>query len=217
MSTPLGALALRAESLGRDAAPEGPPREADVDKRHRYLKAILDEARRCQDLLATVREFASPEDPGLTRFDLVPVCRAALLLLQHEALRRQVRLVLEGDSVAGVYGRRQCLRQAVLALLVNALDASPRGGQVRIVAEAGATEVAFAVADEGEGVATAVRERLFQPFASSQPPERGLGLGLAACRAIAEGHGGSVEQEAGPNGGSRFVLRIPVKQAYAGA
>ncbi len=209
MSTPLGAVALRAESLGHEV--DDAARRLDAEKRRRYLRSMVEETRRCQDLLATVREFASPGEPAATTFDLAAMCRSAGLLLGHEAMRRQVGLLVEGAEVAAVKAQKQRLAQAVLALVLNALDASPRGGRVRVTVERRTDEITVAVEDEGEGVPESVRRRLFEPFTSSRTPERGLGLGLMACRVVAEAHGGSIGEE-GSGRGSRFVLHLPVEQ-----
>jgi signal transduction histidine kinase len=212
MSTPLAAIALRAESLEESALE--PDRPAAPGKTTRYVHAIGEEAGRCRRLLAALREFGGPLDLRLQAVDLASLCASAALLAQDEALNRQIRLEVELDDplplVQGVRGR---LGQVVLALLVNALDASPNGGRVLLEARAGGTEVVVAVSDEGDGLAPEARRRLFLPFASSRPAARGLGLGLMACRAVAEAHGGTLEL-ARETRGCRFVFRVPLAGAH---
>jgi signal transduction histidine kinase len=208
MSTPLAAIALRAESLQQPAAEPG--RSVAPDKTARYLRAIGEETSRCRQLLSALRAFGGPVDPRVELVDLPELCRSAALLVHDEVVRRQleVELVLQ-EPLAAVRGVRGRLGQAILALLVNALDASPPRARVRVEARAaGPDAVELAVSDEGGGLSEQAQERLFEPFASTRPPARGLGLGLMACRAVVEAHGGTLEVRS-EGTGSRLVLRVP--------
>jgi hypothetical protein len=212
LSTPLAAIALRAESLERlMAAGETASTAAGADKASRYLRAMADECQRCRDLLATVREFAGRPETATSAVDLAALCRSVARLVADEAMRRQVEVevAVVSPTLPPLPAQRHLLGHAVLSLVLNAIDANPPGGKVRIEVRGGVDETSVAVEDEGSGVAESVRERLFAPFASSRPPADGQGLGLAACRAIAERHGGSIESSPRPGRGSRFVLRLP--------
>lgn len=208
MSTPLAAIALRAESLEQSAV--DPERPVAPEKAARYLHAITEETSRCQQLLSALRGFGGPLDTRVGPVDVGALCASALLLVRDEAVRRQVELRIETDPVlAPVRGVRARLGQAVLALLLNAVDASPAGAQVVVEARAdGAGGATVSVQDEGEGLPDGGRQRLFEPFSSARPPTRGLGLGLMACRAVIEAHGGTLEAQA-EGRGCRFVLHLP--------
>jgi signal transduction histidine kinase len=97
----------------------------------------------------------------------------------------------------------------VLNLVLNALDATPRGGRVRLALRAAGGEAELRVEDEGPGVAPELRERVFEPFFSTKPDAPG-GLGLAISRRIAEEAGGALRLEDAPGGGSCFALRLPL-------
>jgi signal transduction histidine kinase len=210
MSSPLAAIALRAESLELTLAE--PPASARHGKAERYAHAIGEEAARCRRLLAALREFGGPLDARVREVELASLCRSAVLLVRDEAGRRQVELDLDLDatlpSVRGIGAR---LGQAVLALVVNAVDASPNGARVRVEARRDREDgwAVVTVTDEGAGLGQEASRRLFQPFASSRPAHSGLGLALLACRAVAEEHGGGLVIGDG-GGGGRFVLRLPV-------
>lgn len=209
MSTPLAAIALRAESLEQLAAEPGRP--AAPDKTARYLRAIGEETSRCRQLLSALREFGGPVDLRVELVDLPELCRSAALLVRDEVVRRQLELelVLE-EPLAAVRGVRGRLGQAILALLVNALDASPPRARVRLEARAaGPDAVELVVSDEGGGLSAKSQERLFEPFASTHSPARGLGLGLMACHAVAGAHGGTLELRS-EGTGSGLVLRVPL-------
>jgi signal transduction histidine kinase len=211
LSTPLAAIALRAESLERSAAESvvGP----GIEKIRRYLKSMTEESQRCRELLSTLREFASGAEAGTASVDLVALCRGAARLLAHEAMRRQVEIGIDGPAAAPVRGQTHSLAQAVLVLVLNAVDASPQGGKVAVVVRPAVGEVSVSVEDQGEGIPESIRERLFEPFVSGRDVARGLGLGLMACRAIARRHGGSVEWRSNPTRGTCFVLRLPAGAA----
>jgi signal transduction histidine kinase len=208
VSTPLAAIALRAESLERALA--DPERPAPPDKLRRYLQAIAAETQRCKQLLSTFQEFARRPEPLPGPVMIQPLCRSAVVLLEHEAMRRQVELGLElGDDLPVVRGRTVWLGQALLSLLLNAIEASPSGASVRLAAQAVEGDVVLSVSDEGQGVSEQIRTRLFEPLTSTSPPDAAAGLGLMACRAIAEAHGGSVTWRPLAPRGSRFDLRLP--------
>jgi len=209
LATPLASIALRAESLEGDLG--GPGGAVPRDKLERYVRAISAETLRCKELLAVLRVFARAPDPAFGEVNVNALCRGAASLVLHEAMRRQIEVQLDLDEalpvIRGCEGR---VGQAVLSLLMNALDASPAAGRVVLETRVDRPgQVAVTVSDEGPGVSDDVRLRLFEDVFSTQPPGRGLGLGLFACRLIAEQHEGSIECATGHGRGGRFVLRIP--------
>jgi signal transduction histidine kinase len=99
------------------------------------------------------------------------------------------------------------LRQALINLFLNALQAMPRGGvlEVRAAAQGGTAEVI--IDDTGPGIPEEIRGRIFQPFFTTKAT--GTGLGLAVVKRIVEGHGGSIEARAAPSG-AEFCVRLPL-------
>jgi signal transduction histidine kinase len=210
MSTPLAAISLRAESLEQSVV--DPDRSNSSEKTLRYLHAIGEETARCKELLAALREFGGPLDPGAEPVDMAALCRSAVLLVRDEGLRRQLDFKLDlAERLGRVHGRKGRLGQAVLALLLNAIDASPQGARVTIEARGAApADVIISVSDEGSGIPEEARDSMFWPFVSTRSPDHGAGLGLTASRAVAEQHGGTLEADSSARG-SRFVLRLPTR------
>jgi two-component system NtrC family sensor kinase len=103
--------------------------------------------------------------------------------------------------------------QVLLNLLLNAADAVPReGGRVTLrAARAPGSRVRLTVEDNGEGIAAEIRDRLFEPFATTKEPGKGTGLGLAVCRGLVESAGGTLAAEDGDEGGARFVIELPAE------
>ena len=113
-----------------------------------------------------------------------------------------------GDPALRVALSDDALRQVVLNLVLNALDATPRGGHVRLVYTRRRRDAELRVEDEGPGIPEALRERIFEPFFSTKPDAPG-GLGLAITRRIVEDAGGTITRRGPRAGGSRFRVRLP--------
>ena len=103
-------------------------------------------------------------------------------------------------------GEEERLRQVLINLTLNALDATPSGGEVRLSAGEDSRGIWVTVDDTGPGVPTAVRDRIFEPFFTTKA--QGSGLGLSIVHAIVTQHGGTLEVGEAPGGGARFVLRL---------
>jgi signal transduction histidine kinase len=126
------------------------------------------------------------------------------------AVRRPegVALALEGlDAVPAVDGDPVQLRQVFVNLLENAVYAAAPSGAVRVRATARDGAVDVHVEDSGSGVDVETQRRLFEPLITTK--QRGIGLGLALVKRIAERHGGSVSYSPRSEGGARFTVRLP--------
>jgi two-component system NtrC family sensor kinase len=171
----------------------------ETERIHRILK----------DLLAFARPGAPAAEPGEPGDVEAAVHDTAALVLPHRDLS-DVNLVLDvhGD-LPRVTLSREHLVQVILNLVLNAADAVNKGGHVRIAAERTETGVRLSVEDDGPGVSSTIRERLFEPFVTTKDVGKGTGLGLAVCRGLVEGAGGSIELDAAHAPGARFVLDLP--------
>jgi PAS domain S-box-containing protein len=112
------------------------------------------------------------------------------------------------DSACLVLGHHAELEQLFLNLVMNAHEATPPGGVVRVEVVQEAEQITVSVADTGPGIAPELAERVFDPFFSTK--ERGSGLGLAICAGIAQTHGARLRALNGPDGGALFVVQFPV-------
>jgi two-component system sensor histidine kinase HydH len=113
-----------------------------------------------------------------------------------------VPVVIEADS-----GQ---LQQILVNLILNALDAMPRGGKLNLSIALDRTKhVEIVVKDSGPGISKEIMPRLFEPFVTGK--ETGSGLGLVVSKRIAEDHGGGISASNPPEGGACFVVRLPIK------
>jgi signal transduction histidine kinase len=146
--------------------------------------------------------------------DLLAELGEVVTLASAEAKARGVALAVQQAQLPVVRGDCKKLRQVFLNLVLNGLQAVPRGGSLNISAtftgsqEAVSPFVELAFTDTGEGIEPAVLKRIFEPFFTTKPG--GTGLGLAITQRIVESHGGSIEVESKVGRGTTFKVRLPV-------
>jgi len=187
-----------------------PQRLDDPDFLTDFHAVVAEELRRIERLLDVVLVHARPRpEEAEPRASAREVFDAVARLLAHRALEAGKRIevdVPEGDVEVPLAA--DPLRQVVLNLALNAVDATPEGGAVHLRARAGPAGCELAVEDEGPGVSPAERERIFEPFRSTKPGRPG-GLGLAISRRLVEQTGGRLEVGDRPGGGAVFAIRLP--------
>lgn len=115
--------------------------------------------------------------------------------------------MIDNSAAASATADRKALSSALLSLLENAMQASPRGGVITLRCDTGNDALVFRVRDEGAGIPAAVQARLFEPFFTTR--DEGTGLGLAIVHGVAQTLGGSVEVVSAAGAGSEFIMRIP--------
>jgi signal transduction histidine kinase len=183
------------------------------------LLLVKDEIRRLDHILEDFLQFARPRVFVPHAVDLAQVVSRVLDLLGAEVERRAIRLERELAPEPGstlVAGEEERLRQVLVNLTLNALEATPEGGRVRVrcLVEAPdpalgerAPSVAVSIEDSGSGVPLAARDRIFEPFFTTKA--KGSGLGLSIVHAIVSQHGGTISVDGAQGGGARFLLRLP--------
>jgi signal transduction histidine kinase len=175
------------------------------------LEVIEGEVRRMERSLNTFLEFARPPKLQRTAVALDPLVAGVFGLLRVRAERLRVELTVEMPPGVVVAADPEQLRQVLVNLGLNALDAMPSGGRLSVGIRRQAGRVEIAVADTGPGIAPEMLPRLFQPFASGK--DTGLGLGLVISRRIVEDHGGTLTAANRPAGGAEFLVRLPAEDA----
>jgi signal transduction histidine kinase len=192
-----------------------PERHDDPDFRDHFFPVVQEEVRRIERLLDLVLEHARPrrEPPPDAAAPVEPVLDAVIRLVGHRAQERGVGLSqqVEGPLPPAALTDDR-LRQVVLNLTLNAIDATPSGGLVTLRGRRVGERVAVEVEDSGPGIAPERRALLFEPFYSTKSDRPG-GLGLAITRRIVEQASGSIEVCDRAGGGSVFRVEIPVASA----
>ncbi|MCK8498234.1 sensor histidine kinase [Myxococcus fulvus] len=173
------------------------------------LEVLAGEVTRMQGILEEFLNFSRPLVPlSVNQVDLASLCDEALVLHEGLATEHQVRLSRGGDGpVLAVCDARK-VKQVVMNLLHNAIEASPPGGQVSMDVESGsAGDVRVTVRDSGTGLSPELVDRVFEAGVTTKA--RGSGLGLTVARALARQHGGDVTLRNEDAGGCVAELMLP--------
>lgn len=191
---PLGIILGYAQVIRRDGADD----EA--------LSAIEDEARQCQRIVQALLDMSRTDAPVRERVALAELVRDGAERLRASGLVDSRAVNIVAPDEAHVRGDEAKLRQVVLNILRNALEATAPGGAVDVVAGSDGGLVTLTILDRGAGLAAEVEQRLFEPFFTTKA--RGTGLGLAIARAIVEAHGGTLTLAARSGGGACATLTL---------
>ncbi len=202
----------------------------------RDLVVIQDEVTRLERMLQTFLDFARPPRPQKQVVDVVQLVETTLEVVRLRAAQQDVQLHSPATSEPlSIEADESQLRQLLLNLLLNALDALPNGGNVwldvsgdklpasRLPIDDAASKLLAAtegngrpedfryaiirVADDGPGLSAEVVERVFEPFVSTK--DTGIGLGLSICQQIVESHDGRITAGNRNNGGAEFTVYLP--------
>ena len=205
---PLNAMAFQLSVLERRVKRLADPSQGPLLE---PLVLVREEIRRLDHILEDFLQYARPRSFHPEPVPIRPLLARVTDFLRRQAEERQVRLEVAGDggaSLPPMRGEEERLRQVLIDLTVNALEATPSGGLVRLSAGREGDMAWVIVDDTGPGVPVELRDRLFEPFFTTKA--QGSGMGLSIVHAIVMQHGGSLEVVSSPEGGARFFLRVPL-------
>lgn len=213
INNPLGALSGFSEGLldrARDPTLASQPAFVDFPE---HLRLINQEVDRLKTIVQKFLRFARSPVPKAELMDLNDVAREVVSLLANHARRegKVLALDLHGESL-WVEADPEQLKQVLLNLALNGLDAVERAGEVKIRSRGRWETAELRVEDNGAGFSPEARRHLFEPFFSTKPPEKGTGLGLALCYDLVKENGGELELAEGGIG-TVFVIRLPAARA----
>jgi two-component system, NtrC family, sensor kinase len=190
----------------------------ETDEKHRdeaqqCLDLIASESRRCGDLVKNLLTFSrtAPMNPEPT--DLKSVMDRLVRLVQHKLEMSGIQLQLDfASDLPRVYCDPAQLEQVLLALVMNSIDAMPRGGNLWIRAHVlpDSEEIEIQVRDDGSGIPPEILPHIFEPFLTTKESGRGVGLGLAISHSIVERHHGRIEVQSEVGRGTTFTITLPI-------
>jgi signal transduction histidine kinase len=230
LRAPLNSIVIHLELLADAVAaapggvPGGAPSGATVDaaaggrsaagRAGRYVGVLQEEMKRLNRLLLAFLSQSAPPSDAVRDFDLSEQCAEIVTLVGPQATRQRSELgfrVADGGGPRPVIARGNAdhVRQALLSLVVNALEAVAGRNGARVEIEAGERdgEAYVAVTDNGPGIDPEIAGRIFDMHFTRK--ETGSGVGLAVARSIAERQGGRLSASDAPRGGARFELVLP--------
>lgn len=200
---PLAGLKGALEIIASRVPPNSPEGE--------FAAIAARDAARLDGLVTDFLTYARPRDPELQDVDLRAVLQHVVTVLTPQADRAGVRLEVEpASSHVPVRVDREQMTQVFLNVVLNAVQASPAGGTVRIRQDASADAVTVHVTDEGPGIPREHRGQIFEPFFTTR--QQGTGLGLALSQRIVLAHGGTIEVASSSSAGT--TVRVQLRSAH---
>lgn len=186
-----------------------PPAKAELLEQ---LRVIERESRRCGEIMRNLLTFARQAPPHREPQQLNTLVDRALTLVQHRLELQAIELEKNlPEGLPPVWCDAGQIQQVLLALLVNAAEAMPRGGHLQVATgyDPRTQSLEARVGDNGPGIPPEVLPRIFEPFFTTKEDEQRTGLGLAVAQSIVEQHGGSLTVRSRPGTGTEFTLRLP--------
>jgi signal transduction histidine kinase len=206
---PISAIELNAEML-EDIIRE--PSGKDMDEAVGLVTAIRDQVNTLDALTEEYLAFARFPKPHFEEESVNDLVRELADFVRPVATRQGLTVRVETDPAVPMFEvDRSLLRQAVLNLVKNGLEALSSGGELTIVSRVSGAAVEIDVSDTGGGISRDVASRLFEPFFTTKP--QGTGLGLSIATQIVEEHGGQLSWRNVAGRGATFTIRLPIKRA----
>ena len=183
--------------------------EMSQEQHQQSLRYILEEIERIDSIVKGLMDFARPATLNLEQQSLTPVLQAVLDLMEANLAHHKIQLVLDlSPETPEIQFDSDKLKQTFMNVVLNAMEAMPQGGVLKVSTLTEDDSVCIQVVDTSVGIPAEDLEHLFEPFFTRKT--RGTGLGLANVKRILEEHGGSVEIESGPDEGTTVWMRLPI-------
>ncbi len=205
---PLASISGAVEALARDLPPD--------HTRSQLVEIVLRESARLNQIVGDFLEYARPAPMAPIEINMAEILDEVLLLIEHRTLPANLKVSREYGDTLATRADPQRLRQAVWNLCLNAVQAMPDGGELRVGArslrERGG-RLQIAITDTGQGIADADLPHIFEPFFSTKP--EGSGIGLALVYRVVEEHGGTIEVRSRVGEGTTFLVTLPAPEGAA--
>ncbi len=211
INNPLSAIAMAGESLeGRVLGVLGSLDPAEADVVRQYLRMIQDESFRCKQITERLLDFARGREAVREPTDVTRLVTEVVAMVQYLSKYREkkIEFLSAGPCYAEINGPE--IKQVILNLVANGLDAVERGGTLRIRLQEQTDHLVVEFIDDGCGMTPETIENLFEPFFTLKQSGQGTGLGLSISHRIINQHGGTIAATSpGPGLGSTFAVRLP--------
>jgi PAS domain S-box-containing protein len=181
----------------------------DEDKE--LLDLAIQENERMKKLIRNLQDFNRPSTGKKVMMDVHASLNSLLLLYGNDLQRKKISTVLNYDvDLPEIMAIPDQIKQVILNLLNNAVDALQNGGIIKISTWREEQKIAIAIQDNGVGIIPEEMQLIFQPFYTTKPEVKGIGLGLSVCYGIVHNHQGEIRAESQPGEGSTFTVLLPI-------
>ncbi|MDE0264980.1 MAG: ATP-binding protein [Bryobacterales bacterium] len=183
----------------------------------KLLGKMTEQTFRASEIVNSLLDFSRTSGAEMTRCDLNRAISDTLELISPQLRKARVQLELRLDASAIIRANRGKLQQVLLNLFLNARDAMPDGGALRVTTRTAADANSEArahvlVSDTGIGIEPELQRRIFDPFFTTKDSRRGTGLGLAVSYGIVQEHSGTITVQSTPGAGTTFTLEFPLAE-----
>lgn len=202
IGTPMNVILGRAEQLMQ---------RTDDETMKKGLGIIAAQVERVTRLMNQLLAFARRGPPNFRSVDLRDVIKNCLDAVEERLSQHCVQVVAEHDEdLPHIHGDSDLMMQVLLNLVLNAVQAMPEHGTLRVAAaREGEQHIRVTVADTGHGIPPDVLPKIFEPFVTTKERGKGTGLGLTVVLSIVQEHGGSITVDSTPGQGTTFTLLLP--------
>lgn len=187
-----------------------------------YVRYVNSEAGRCAEIARNLLNFSRTTEIRITENDLRLVVEKTLDILRHRAEMNNVKIVTDFcTEIPLVHYDFNRMQQAMLNIMLNALDAMPRGGVLAVATsfdprpqctyrcKSGKNMIQVTITDTGVGIPKENLDHIFEPFFSTKKEKSGVGLGLSVAYGIVRKHNGQILVRSEPGNGSCFIIQLP--------
>jgi two-component system NtrC family sensor kinase len=219
INNPLTGISTYARLLRKKLSAQEPRQPETNGETQKVLKLIDEEAARCGNIVKNLLLFSRTPGARFSEEELGPLLDRCAMLVKHRAELEEIELRLDAaDNVPRVQCDASQIQQMILALVMNALEATPSGGFVALSARPGQgdTTAVIKVEDSGRGIPPENLDTIFEPFFSTKEEVTQVGLGLSVVYGIVTRHHGSIDVQSTPGSGTTFTIELPINQPPAG-
>lgn len=183
------------------------------DDRHAVMEKIIKQTFRASEIVNNLLSFSRTNPAEFVELDVYRIITETLSLLEHQLKNAGIRVETDLAAEAPLaFGNAGKLQQVFLNLFLNARDAMPGGGTLRIWTGGADAKLRIWVEDTGVGIPIDNIKRIYDPFFTTKEVGKGTGMGLAVSYGIVQEHGGSIEVESVPGRGTTFRLELPLSR-----
>jgi PAS domain S-box-containing protein len=206
INNPLAGILIYAELLERQM------QNGTFDRE--YLTEIINQTLRCQQIVTRLLEFSRQSLGQKTHFDVNEIILRCIDLISHQAIFHNIEIRTEIDAeLPQILGDPGQLQQVFTNLLLNAADAMQGHGKITVTSRPTLSQdgIILTFTDTGSGMPPDIQTKIFEPFFTTKAPGKGTGLGLSIVYSVIQRHGGTIEVDSAPGGGTTFTIRLPLE------
>lgn len=186
-------------------------KDASDDDTKEKLDLISTQIRRITQVTKDLTDFARSRPAAKTAVDINTTIRSSLRLASFDESFQKLQITTKlGENLPELFADGDQLQQVFLNLFLNARDAMPAGGEIKISSTQEAEDIVIEISDDGTGIDEKIVKQAFDPFFTTKPAGKGTGLGLAVCYGIITAHGGRIEIVSNEGAGTTFIVRLPL-------